>query len=171
MPRTLIMESEQVERTLRRLAFEVIERNRGAGNLAVVGIRRRGSALAEALARQIANVDGTDLPVSRLDVAPYRDDRDRDAGDEDRSTIHGSFDARDVLLIDDVLFTGRTARAALDAVVRYGRPRSIQLIVLIDRGHREYPIQPDYVGRLLQTKHRERVVVEVEGGFRVVVEE
>lgn len=171
MSRTLIMAPEQAARTLRRLAFEVIERNRGADNLSIVGIRRRGSALAEALAAQIASIEGGDFPVSRLDVTPYRDDRDREAGGEDQSAVHGSFDERDVLLIDDVLFTGRTARAALDAVVRYGRPRSIQLIVLIDRGHREYPIQPDYVGLLLQTKHKERVTLEVEDGFQVVVED
>jgi len=171
MSYTLIMSSERVRRTLSRLAYEVVERNQGAANLTVLGIRERGTALARAMAKQIGEIEALSLDVHALDVEPYRDDRDR-------STVEGALPDgalnikdRDVILVDDVLFTGRTARAALDAVVRYGRPRTIQLVVLIDRGHREYPIQPDYVGRTLPTKHKERVVFTLEGNFEVYVEE
>src|SRR5690554_5539337 len=149
MSKIQIMSTDQTMRTLVRLAYEVIERNRGAENLELVGIRRRGAALARVLAEQIGRIEGRTFEVHELDVTPYRDDREPNSSSEDQSVIKADFTDRDVILIDDVLFTGRTARAALDAVVRYGRPRSIQLVVLIDRGNREYPIQPDYVGRLI----------------------
>ncbi len=165
------MSPERVQRTLSRLAYEIVERNRGAERLEVFGIRRRGAMLAEALAAQIEAVDGRPLAVHALDVQPYRDDRDRTQPLPNPAAPLADVTDRAVILVDDVLFTGRTARAALDAIVRYGRPRSIQLVVLIDRGHREYPIQPDYVGRALPTKHKERVVVEAGEGFAVYVEE
>ena len=171
MARTLIIAPERVRRTLTRLAYEVVERNRGTSNIEIVGIRERGAALAAELASEIGAIERDRFHVHELDVAAYRDDRDPRVDVPDTSSIERDLTDRDVLLTDDVLFTGRTARAALDAIVRYGRPRSIQLAVLIDRGHREYPIQPDYVGRLIQTKHRERVLVDVEGGFGVFVEE
>lgn len=160
MPKTLVLSPERVRRTLSRLAYEVVERNRGTGNLAMVGIRRRGVALAEALAAQIGDIEARDLPVSELDVTPFRDDLTGGAAPEDRSVMRTDIAERDVVLVDDVLFTGRTARAALDALVQHGRPRSIQLLILVDRGHREYPLQPDFLGRALQTKHRDRVVVD-----------
>lgn len=171
MSRRLIMSPERVGRTFTRLAYEIIERNRGASTLEIVGIRRRGTAVAEALANAIGDIEGRGFQVHELDVSAYRDDREPGEAISDDSAIHGDITDRDVVLIDDVLFTGRTARAALDALVQYGRPKSIQLAVLIDRGHREYPIQPDYLGRSLQTKHRERVVVDVESGFAVYVVE
>ena len=171
MPRTLIISPERVRRTMSRLAYEVVERNRGTENLEIVGIRHRGPAIGRALAAHIGHIDGRRFRVHELDVTAYRDDRDLEQDVEDTSDVAGDLTDRDVILTDDVLFTGRTARAALDAIIRYGRPRSIQLVVLIDRGHREYPIQPDYVGRLIQTKHRERVVVEVDEGFSVYVVE
>ena len=171
MARTLIMSAERVERTVSRLAYEVLERNRGAQSLEICGIKRRGAALAEALASRMGRIEGQRLPVHPLTVAPYRDDRQRGAHPHDPPPLQRDLTDRDVILVDDVLFTGRTARAALDAVIHAGRPRSIQLVVLIDRGHREYPIQPDFVGRVIQTKHKERVVVEVEEGFGVYVEE
>lgn len=154
-----------------RLAFEVVERNRGTDNLEIVGIRHRGPAVGRALAAHIGHIDGRRFRVHELDVRPYRDDRKPEEQLEDESDVTADLTDRDVILTDDVLFTGRTARAALDAIIRYGRPRSIQLVALVDRGHREYPIQPDYVGRLIQTKHRERVVVDVDEGFAIFVEE
>lgn len=154
-----------------RLAYEVVERNRGTDNIEIVGIRRRGAAIAEALAEHIGHIEGRSFHVHELDVSSYRDDRDPASPMEDESDVQGDLTDRDIVLADDVLFTGRTARAALDAIVRYGRPRTIQFVALIDRGHREYPIQPDYVGRLIQTKHRERVVVDVGEDFAVYVEE
>lgn len=165
------MSPERVRRMLTRLAHEVVERNRGSSSIEIVGIRRRGGAVAEALASEIGKIESRDLEVQELDVAAYRDDRDATEDVDDQSTIRGDVTDRDVVLVDDVLFTGRTARAALDALVQYGRPRSIQLAVLVDRGHREYPIQPDYLGRSLQTKHKERVVVDVDSDFAVYVVE
>ena len=165
------MSPERVERTLSRLAYEIVERNRGASDIEIFGIERSGAVVAEALARRIGVIEDRHVGVHRLDVRPYRDDRDRSVPLTPRP--NGDIDVTDraVILVDDVLFTGRTARAALDAVIQYGRPRSIQLVVLIDRGHREYPIQPDYVGRTYPTKHKERVVVDVDEGFVVYIEE
>lgn len=156
---------------LDRLAYEIIERNRGVDHLEIAGIRTRGLALAEVLAARLTAITGRAFAVCKLDVAAYRDDRPDAAPDEDQSHMPVDISGRDLLLVDDVIFTGRTARAALDAVVHYGRPRSIQLLVLVDRGHREYPIQPDYAGRVIPTKHTERVVVEVEDGVAVYLEE
>ncbi len=168
MSRLLLYAPERVSRTLNRMASEIVERNRGAEGLVVCGIKKRGALVAAVLASRIGALVETAPPCYALDVSAYRDDRPFADTPEDIP-----FDAtnRDVLLVDDVLYTGRTARAALDALVRYGRPRSIQLAVLVDRGHREYPIQPDYVGRTIPTKYRERVVVDVEAGFAILLEE
>ena len=170
MPRTLLMPPARVQRTVTRLAYEVVERNRGGANLLVFGIRTRGVALAARLAEALAEVEGHPVPVHDLDVTPFRDDRP-DLAPPPLADDAPEVDDCDVLLVDDVLFTGRTARAAIDAVLQHGRPRSIQLAVLIDRGHREFPIQPDYVGRMIPTKYRERVVVEVDGAPAVYIEE
>ena len=165
------MSPERVERTLSRLAYEVVERNQGAADLEIFGIERSGAVVAEALARHISAIETQRFAVHGLDVQPFRDDRDRDEPTEMPAEDAPDVTDQAVILVDDVLFTGRTARAALDAVIRYGRPRSIQLVVLIDRGHREYPIQPDYVGRTIPTKHKERVVVDTNEGCAVYVEE
>lgn len=169
--RNLILAPAGVRRMLIRLAYEIVERNRGADSLELVGIRRRGADVARALAKEIGAIENRAFAVHELDVAPYRDDRDPSEEIDDESEIRSDVTDRDVVLIDDVLFTGRTARAALDALVQFGRPRSIQLVVLVDRGHREYPIQPDYLGRFIQTKHKERVVVEAGDGFSIYIEE
>lgn len=162
------MSSEKVRHTLARLASEVVERNRGTEGLRILGIETRGAVLAQRLAREISAIGGREIEVSGLDVQAFRDDLEN--GGE---SMHRTDDLTDlnVLLVDDVLQTGRTARAALDAIVQLGRPRSIQFLTLIDRGHREYPIQPDYVGRLLQTKHRERVEVAVDADFEIWIED
>ncbi|MCH8276611.1 MAG: bifunctional pyr operon transcriptional regulator/uracil phosphoribosyltransferase PyrR [Bacteroidetes bacterium] len=167
-----IMSAQQVERTMIRLAYEVVERNRGASNITIFGILRAGARLARFLAAQIGEIEQLKIPLYDLDTTAFRDDTDRTAPDQD----YGSDDDidvtdRDVILVDDVLFTGRTVRAALDAVVRYGRPRSVQLMVLIDRGHREYPIQPDYVGKTIPTRHKETVVVDTDPDITVSVVE
>jgi pyrimidine operon attenuation protein/uracil phosphoribosyltransferase len=170
MPRTLLMPPSRVRRTLRRIAAEVVERNRGGERLLVFGVRRRGLALAERLAEALEEVAGRPFPVHPLDVAPFRDDRPEGVPPP-ASPPGPEVEAHDVLIVDDVLFTGRTARAAIDAVLPLGRPRTIQLAVLVDRGHREVPIQPDYVGRVIPTKYGERVVVEVEEAPEVYLEE
>ncbi|PSQ61697.1 MAG: bifunctional pyr operon transcriptional regulator/uracil phosphoribosyltransferase PyrR [Bacteroidetes bacterium QH_10_64_19] len=170
MGRTRIMSPERVQRTLRRLAYETIEHNRGAGSLELFGIQQSGVPLAHAVAEEINAAEGTDLQAHDLDVTPFRDDRP-DLEPPTPPPHERTVTDRDVILVDDVVFTGRTARAALDAVLQYGRPQSIQLVVLIDRGHREYPIQPDCTGRRLQTKHEEEVVVETDGEFAVYVDD
>lgn len=170
MSQALIMSPERVRRTLRRLAYEVVEHNRGSESLEVFGIERSGVPLARTIKEEINDIGEGETNAYELDVTPFRDDRpDLDPPAPPPHDIEVR--DRDVILVDDVLFTGRTARAALDAILQYGRPRSIQLAVLIDRGHREYPIQPDYMGRLLQTKHREQVVVNTDGDFSVHVED
>jgi len=170
MGRTRIMSPERVRRTLRRLAYEIIERNRGAESLELFGIQRSGVPPAQVVADEIGDVEAKSLEPYDLDVTPFRDDRPD--LDPPAATPHDvDVTDRDVILVDDVVFTGRTARAALDAVLQYGRPRSIQLLVLVDRGHREYPIQPDFTGRRLQTKHKEEVVVETDEAFAVYVED
>lgn len=171
MASTLILSEERVRRTLSRLAYEILERNRGIDHLHVFGISPRGVALAEALVAQMGDIGEQALVVRELDITPYRDDRDRSASTGPRPRGDVDVTEDDVVLVDDVLFTGRTARAALDAIVDYGRPRSIQLAVLVDRGHREVPVHPDYVGRTIPTKHKERVVVDVDEAFAVYVEE
>lgn len=168
--RTRIMSPDQVRRTLRRLAYEVVERNRGADDVQLFGILQSGAPLARAIAEEIGAIEEAEIPVHDLDVGPFRDDREAAA---ERDTPSSDIDVTDqhVVLVDDVLFTGRTVRAALDAIIQFGRPRSIQLMVLIDRGHREYPIRPDYVGRALQTKHQEQVEVALDEAFAVYVAE
>lgn len=158
MSRTPLMTPERVRRTVTRLAYEVIERNRGVEGLLVFGLKSRGAALADRLADALEEASGEAIERHALSIAGFRDDRDGDqaALPDDAPSSEG----RDVLLVDDVLFTGRTARAALDAVLQYGRPKTIRLAVLVDRGHREVPVHPDFVGKVIPTKHDERVVVD-----------
>lgn len=152
---------------IRRLAYEILEKNRGAENLTILGILSRGDAVGRAIAEEISAIESAPVVYHPLDTAPYRDDVNAEVS-TDESAEQPAIEDRDVILVDDVLFTGRTVRAALDALIRFGRPRSIQLVVLVDRGHREYPIQPDFVGRRIPTKHRERVEVLI--GERPAVE-
>lgn len=159
MTSTMVLGEERVQRALTRVAYEIVERNEGIDNVVVVGILRRGVAVAEVLATALGRISGEHVQVHELDTSPCRDDQEADAVAPDSSRMGIDVTDRDVVLVDDVLFTGRTVRAALDALVRFGRPRTIQLAVLVDRGHREYPIRPDYVGRTIQTKHQERVSV------------
>ncbi len=171
MVETLVLGKERVERALTRMAYEIVERNAGLENVVVVGILRRGVTVAEALAGRLESISGSKIDVNQLDTAPFRDDLPSDEAVDDASHMMVDVTDRDVVLVDDVLFTGRTIRAALDALVRFGRPHSIQLAVLVDRGHREYPIRPDYVGRSIQTKHRERISVRAGDGLAIYIEE
>jgi pyrimidine operon attenuation protein / uracil phosphoribosyltransferase len=160
------MDADRMGRTLIRIAHEILERNRGLDDLAIVGIRTRGVPLAKRLARAIHEVSGHVVPTGALDITLYRDDLMRHAVGAQpvirRTEIPFSIDDKRILLVDDVLFTGRTIRAALDALIEFGRPRSIQLIVLVDRGHRELPIKADYVGKNLPTSASQSVQVRLQ---------
>ena len=159
-----IMDERAMERAITRIAHEIIERNKGTGDLALVGIQRRGVPLANRLAQAISRIeDGTSLPVGVLDIAFYRDDLSLKADKPEvlGTDISFSLEGKTVVLVDDVIYTGRTARAALDALMDVGRAQRIQLAVLIDRGHRELPIRPDYVGKNVPTAQSELVAVKV----------
>ncbi len=162
----VVMDADRMGRTLARIAHEIIERNRGVERLALVGVRTRGVPLARRLARQLREITGHDVPVGALDITLYRDDLMHHAvGPQPlvRSTdIPFSIDGRVIVLVDDVLFTGRTVRAALDELIDFGRPQAIQLVVIVDRGHRELPIKADYVGKNVPTSRAEVVAVRLE---------
>ena len=161
-----VMDADRMARALTRIAHEIVERNRGTSDLALVGIRTRGVPLARRIAHALKHITGEDVPTGTLDITLYRDDLMRHAvGPQPvvrRTDIAFSIDDRRILLVDDVLYTGRTIRSALDALIDFGRPRSIQLIVLVDRGHRELPIKADYVGKNLPTSTRQSVQVRLQ---------
>ena len=162
--RERVMDSSDIERAIRRMAHEILERNHGIANLAVIGLQTGGVPLAQSLAEAIVDIEGNELPVGTLDVAFYRDDIGiRPVLPEEVTNIPFDVDGRVIVLVDDVLFTGRTIRAALDALGDYGRPRAVQLAVMVDRGHRELPIRPDYVGKNLPTRRDELVNVHADG--------
>jgi pyrimidine operon attenuation protein / uracil phosphoribosyltransferase len=167
----VVMDADRMSRSLARIAHEILERNRGIEDLALVGIRTRGVPLARRLARAIHEIasSGTsavEVPTGALDITLYRDDLMRHAVSAQpvvrRTEIPFSIDDKRILLVDDVLYTGRTIRAALDALIEFGRPRAIQLVVLVDRGHRELPIKADYVGKNLPTSLAQSVQVHLE---------
>jgi pyrimidine operon attenuation protein/uracil phosphoribosyltransferase len=158
-----VMDGEAISRAVIRMAHEVLEANKGAGNIAIVGIVTRGAVLAEMLAERIREIEGTEVPVGTLDISFYRDDLGMRLNPEvHRTDIPFDVQGRDVVLVDDVLFTGRTIRAAMDALMDYGRPCSIQLAVLVDRGHRELPIRADFVGKNVPSARRERVTLRLQ---------
>lgn len=174
--KTCILDAETLNRSLVRMAHEIVEANKGIQDLVIIGIRRRGVPLAERVAGIIAQSEGQEIPLGIVDITLYRDDLTLLAEQPvlHRTEVPFSIQGKKVLLTDDVLYTGRTIRAALDALIDLGRPRSIQLAVLIDRGHRELPIQADFVGRKIPTSKEEIVSVrlkEIDGEDKVVIEE
>lgn len=171
---TVVMDAEDMRRAITRIAHEVLERNKGAKDLAVIGIQKRGVPVAKRLAFLLSQIEGGAIPYGSVDITPYRDDLRARPVPLTRSQTEIPFDlnGKKVILVDEVIYTGRTIRAAMDALMHLGRPACIQLAVLIDRGHRELPIQPDYVGKKLPTRSTEFVLVqlrELEGEDRVVV--
>ncbi len=178
-----VMDADRMSRALTRMSHEILERNRGIEDLALVGIRTRGVPLARRLARAIHEITGSgtsavEVPTGALDITLYRDDLMRHAVSAQpvvrRTEIPFSIDDKRILLVDDVLYTGRTIRAALDALIEFGRPRAIQLVVLVDRGHRELPIKADYVGKNLPTSLSQSVQVhleEIDGRDEVEIQE
>ena len=174
----VVLDASRMARALARIAHEILERNAPIEEVALVGIRTRGVPLARRLARSIHEISGHEVPCGVLDITLYRDDLSGNSpGDRPQPVIHKteidfSVDGKLVLLVDDVLYTGRTIRAALDALIDFGRPRAIQLVVLVDRGHRELPIKADYVGKNLPTAATESVAVhlaEIDGRDEVEV--
>ena len=170
-----VMEPDEVRRAVTRISHEIVERNRGTDDLVIVGIRTRGAPLAERIASAIASFEGVDLPSGALDVTLYRDDVAlRSPRSLESTTVPADVDGRVVVLVDDVLYTGRTIRAAFDAILDLGRPRAIRLAVLVDRGHREFPIRADHVGKNLPTAADEVVKVhlqEIDGEDAVLIGE
>src|SRR6516164_1261856 len=173
---SVVLDADRITRSLTRIAHEILERNRGVDELAFVGIRTRGVPIARRIARAIHQIAHHEVPTGALDITLYRDDLMRHAvGPQPlvRSTeIAFSIDDKRILLVDDVLYTGRTVRAALDALIDFGRPKAIQLVVLVDRGHRELPIKADYVGKNIPTASTQNVQVhlmEIDGRDEVEV--
>ena len=171
-----LLSGEQMRRAMARIAHEILERNGGAKGLALVGIRSTGVPIAERLASLLAGIEGSSLPVGAIDVTLYRDDHGTLGTAAKLAPTDLSFDLTGltVVLVDDVLFTGRTIRSAMDALIDLGRPAAIQLAVLIDRGHRELPIRADFVGKNIPTTREQKVVVrleELDGTDAVVIEE
>ena len=174
----IVLDAQRIARSLARIAHEILERNHTVEELALVGIRRRGVPLAKRLAHAIHEINHIEIPTGALDITLYRDDLMRTAVAAQpvvrRTEIPFSIDDKRILLVDDVLYTGRTIRAALDALTEFGRPKSIQLVVLVDRGHRELPIKADYVGKNIPTSLSQSVqvhLVEIDGRDEVEVQE
>jgi pyrimidine operon attenuation protein/uracil phosphoribosyltransferase len=173
----VVMDAERISRALTRIAHEILEHNRGLSNLSLVGVRSRGVPIAQRIAGDLGKIGGEDVAVGALDITLYRDDiMGASAGVAPlvrKTEIPFSIDGRTIVLVDDVLYTGRTTRAALDALTDFGRPKSIQLVVLVDRGHRELPIKADYVGKNVPTSRQQSVQVklrELDGVDEVVLQ-
>jgi pyrimidine operon attenuation protein/uracil phosphoribosyltransferase len=161
--KTQLMSATEIDRTLQRVAHEIVERSGGTTHLALIGVRRRGVPLAQRIARAMRAIDGVDVPVGTLDITLYRDDLSMVAAQPvlQSSEIPFSVDDKDLILVDDVLYTGRTIRAAMNGLFDLGRPRRVRLCVLIDRGHRELPIEAAFIGRTVQTSDMEIIEVRL----------
>ena len=163
--KTILLDSMAISRALKRISHEIIENNKGVNNVVLLGIARGGIPVCDLLAENIRQIENVEVPVGKLDITLYRDDI-KAVSNEAKVTgtkIDFSIEDKDVILCDDVLFTGRTVRAGIDAIIKLGRPRTVQLAVLIDRGHRELPIRADYVGKNVPTSSDEIVVVTIDG--------
>lgn len=174
--KALIMDEKAIERAIVRIAHEIIEKNKGVENIVLIGIKTRGLPLAIKLAKNIEKIEGSKVPVFPLDVTYYRDDLDDKDVSAPKSVEDFDYNIKDksVILVDDVLYTGRTVRAALDAIVDKGRPKNVELAVLIDRGHRELPIRADFIGKNVPTSRNERISVllnEIDGTSQVIIKE
>ena len=157
------MDEAAIRRSMARITHEIIEKNRGVSDICLLGIKRRGIPLAGMLAENLKRFEGVDVPMGHIDITRYRDDLTEELPITESSEFPCAIEDKNVIIVDDVIYTGRTARAAIEAVFNYGRPKSIQLAVLVDRGHRELPIRPDFVGKNIPTSHEELVSVMIEG--------
>ena len=159
--KAIILDDKAMARAIARMSYQIIERNKGVDNLVIIGILSRGAQIAERIARRIQEVEGKTVEVGLLDITAHRDDLHTGTDYQDKSSIRFDFNDKTVVLVDDVMYTGRSVRAAIDGLMDRGRPRSIQLAVLIDRGHRELPIRPDYIGKNVPTSKNEQIQVFV----------
>lgn len=173
MPKKEVVDAVRMKRALTRISYEIIERNKGIQDIVLVGIKTRGIYIAQRLAERLKQLEDIDVPVGELDITLYRDDvKDMEEPELHSSDVPVSIEGKEVILVDDVLYTGRTIRAAMDAVMDLGRPRKISLAVLVDRGHRELPIRADYVGKNIPTSKTEEIIVEMEerdGADRIMI--
>ena len=173
MPKKEVVDAVTMKRALTRISYEIIERNKGIQDIVLVGIKTRGLYIAQRLAERLKQLEDIDVPVGELDITLYRDDvKDMEEPELHSSDVPVSIEGKEVILVDDVLYTGRTIRAAMDAVMDLGRPRKISLAVLVDRGHRELPIRADYVGKNIPTSKTEEIIVEMEerdGADRIMI--
>lgn len=173
MPKKEVVDAVTMKRALTRISYEIIERNKGIQDIVLVGIKTRGIYIAQRLAERLKQLEDIDVPVGELDITLYRDDvKDMEEPELHSSDVPVSIEGKEVILVDDVLYTGRTIRAAMDAVMDIGRPRKISLAVLVDRGHRELPIRADYVGKNIPTSKTEEIIVEMEerdGADRIMI--
>ncbi len=174
--KAVVLEAKDLDRALTRIAHEILERNKGLEDLVLIGIKSRGEVLAERIAAKIKGIEGKEVPHGALDITFYRDDAGTHKPEKAPTPTVLPFDVnkKKVILVDDVLHTGRSARAAIDEIIDFGRPTSIQLAVLVDRGHREFPIHPDYVGKNIPSSLKEQVLVHVkenDGKDEVVIAE
>lgn len=173
MPKKDVVDAVTMKRALTRISYEIIERNKGIQDIVLVGIKTRGIYIAQRLAERLKQLEDIDVPVGELDITLYRDDvKDMEEPELHSSDVPVSIEGKEVILVDDVLYTGRTIRAAMDAVMDLGRPRKISLAVLVDRGHRELPIRADYVGKNIPTSKTEEIIVEMEerdGADRIMI--
>lgn len=173
MPKKEVVDAVTMKRALNRISYEIIERNKGIQDIVLVGIKKRGIYIAQRLAERLKQLEDIDVPVGELDITLYRDDvKDMEEPELHSSDVPVSIEGKEVILVDDVLYTGRTIRAAMDAVMDLGRPRKISLAVLVDRGHRELPIRADYVGKNIPTSKTEEIIVEMEerdGADRIMI--
>ncbi len=164
LEKTVIMDGSEMRRALRRVAHEIVEANKGTDDLVLLGVQRRGVPLARMIAESIQRFEEVEVPMGAIDITFYRDDLSTIGPAPRVSSTEMPMDVtgKEVILVDDVLYTGRTVRAALDAIMEWGRPKAIRLAVLVDRGHRELPIRPDFVGKNVPTSHREIIKVKVQ---------
>ena len=173
MPKKEVVDAVKMKRALTRISYEIIERNKVIQDIVLVGIKTRGIYIAQRLAERLKQLEDIDVPVGELDITLYRDDvKDMEEPELHSSDVPVSIEGKEVILVDDVLYTGRTIRAAMDAVMDLGRPRKISLAVLVDRGHRELPIRADYVGKNIPTSKTEEIIVEMEerdGADRIMI--
>ena len=165
-----ILDASAISRAVTRISYEILEKNKGLHNLCIIGIISRGAVIAKRIATRLEELEAVQVPVAYLDITPHRDDKRRDT--EDKTELDFDITGKTVVLVDDVIYTGRSVRAAIDGLMKRGRPQKIQLAALIDRGHRELPIRADYIGKNLPTSTEEKVrvyVAERDGADRVVI--